>query len=260
MRPRFRSPARAARGERRFRTSACANTPWPIDRRDNFLDSRQARTGARGDQLELPALGLGKALSTCGTDRRRTAPLHRRRCPRATSSIAARSSAASRGSSLDGQRALGLRKLVADLLRPRLRHFVELGLGGRIRDHAVQHVEFGAKPADFARRSRDRFDRGIVLGQPDEFLGSKGRRATSRPASSCLPRLDRRDAVRRNLGHRPVARHRRLAMALVHCSRSQDRLKRRSARRRESSTLMIHAGAALQRAFSYTLPSDLPEA
>jgi hypothetical protein len=63
--------------------------------------------------------------------------------PARTSSIAARSSAASR-QQLQRERAFRVRKLVADLIGLGRGHFLELGLGSRIGDHPVEDVELGA--------------------------------------------------------------------------------------------------------------------
>ncbi len=72
-----------------------------------------------------------------------------------------------------------------DLFGLRRGHFLELGLGRRIGEHAGQHLELGAQPPHFARGSGDRLDRRIVLRQPHEFVGRQVPAAMA-SASSCL--------------------------------------------------------------------------
>ena len=140
-----------------------------VDRGDRLLVAAELRR-ARRDQLEPPALRLGIALvhaqQVAGEQSRLVAAgagadLEHRRA--VVGGVARQQ--------LDRQRALGVGQLVADLLGFGRRHFLELGLGGRVGDHAVQHVELGAQPAHFARRRGDRLDRRIILGQAHEFVG-----------------------------------------------------------------------------------------
>ena len=161
-----------------------------VDRGDRFLVAADLGR-ARRDQLEPPALRLGEALvhaqQVAGEQRRLVA-------------AGAGADLEHRGAvvggvarqQLDRQRALGLGQLVADLLGLGRRHFLELGLGGRVGEHAVQHLELGAQPPHLARRGGDRLDRGIILGQPHELVGRQvAARHRLRQAHACAPRSTR---------------------------------------------------------------------
>ena len=111
--------------------------------------------------------------------------------PARTSSIAARSSAASRGSSLtaSARSASGnWRSIVGQFLdRPSARSSSSASLV-----IVSQALALGAQPAHFARGGGDRLDRGIFLGQADEFVGRQvGRRHRRRQAHASAPRSTR---------------------------------------------------------------------
>ena len=105
------------------------------DRCDGFLVAADLG-GAGGDQLELPALGLGIAL------------IHAQQVAGEQSGLIAAGAGANlehRGSvvggvareQLDRQRALGVGQPVADVVGLGRRHLLQLKLGGRVGDHAV---------------------------------------------------------------------------------------------------------------------------
>ena len=139
-----------------------------VDRGDRFLVAADLGR-ARRDQLEPPALGLGEALvhaqQVAGEQRRFVAA-----GPGADLEHRGALVGGVARQQLDRERALGLRQLVADFLGLGRRHFLELGLGGRIGDQAVQHLELGAQPPHLARSRGDRLDRRIVLGQAHELV------------------------------------------------------------------------------------------
>ena len=114
-----------------------------VDRGDRFLVA--AELGRRSPRSARPASpALRHSAGTCATGRRRTAPPRRRRCRRGSRASPARSSAASRGSSLQRQRALGLRAACARISSASSRrHLLELGLGRRV-----------VRPCRRARRAR----------------------------------------------------------------------------------------------------------
>ena len=71
-------------------------------------------------------------------------------------------------------------------------HFLELGFGCRIKEHARQHFELGTQPPHFARGSSDGLDRSIVLRQSHEFVGREVARRHG-IGEFLPPRLDRGD-------------------------------------------------------------------
>jgi len=81
-----------------------------------------------------------------------------------------------------------------------LGHFAQLILGGLIRRKVGQHLQLGAETAHFAGGERDRLERRIFLGQPDEIVAPEILRRHRR-RQLMLPRLDRGDPFRRDGRH-----------------------------------------------------------
>ena len=118
--------------------------------------------------------------------------------PARTSSIAARSSAASRGQQPEREVALGLGELLlgpGELLDREGAQFIVAIVG-----HLFQRRRLVAQPPQLPGRGRDRLDLGIFLGEADQVVG---RKAGSRHGLLQLiaPRLDRRDPLGGDAGH-----------------------------------------------------------
>ena len=191
---------------------ACA-----ADRGNCFLEAADVGF-AGGDQLEPPALRLGEALvhaqQVAGEQRGLVAAspgANLEHCGALVGGVARQQ--------LQRERALGFGQLVADVLRFRRGHFLELGLGGWIGEHAVQHLELGAQPPHFARRRRDRLDLRHIPSTGERNRRARGRAPPSRlraPASSPRSTAIRSDEMRVMLAIASadaVERHRTLLAA-----------------------------------------------
>ena len=109
--------------------------------------------------------------------------------PARTSSIAARSSAASRGSSFSASARSASGSLSRESPRPRSRAIPEFSSAVASVSEADQHFELGAQAAHFARRGGDRLDLRHI-----PWTGGRNRRAQdwARPS----PRRDRASSPR----------------------------------------------------------------
>ena len=172
--------------------------PRAADRGDRLLEAADVGL-ARRDQLEAPTLRLGETLvhaqQIAGEERGFVAA-------GAGADFEHRGALIGRiaGQQLQRERALRLRQLVADVLGLGRCHFLELGLGRRVGDHAVQDVQLGAEATNLAGGGGNRLDLRIFLRQPHEIVGRDVPRS-HRVGKLLLLRLDRSDPFRRDVGH-----------------------------------------------------------
>jgi hypothetical protein len=173
-----------------------ANTPWPATDGDHFLEAADFGRGG-GDNLDAPALLLGVAL------------VHAQEVAREERRFVAAGAGADfehggalvggvAGEELEGELALGLGELLADLGHLLVGQGPHVGVA--LEAHLLERGEFGAQAADLARGLGDRLDLGIILGELHEVLRVEVARRHRR-LQLLPPRLDLRDPFRGDGGH-----------------------------------------------------------
>ena len=153
----------------------------PCSRRARPRSPRSARTAS-----PWPRHSAG----TCATGRRRTSAASSPPVPARISSIAARSSAASRGSSFSASARSASGSCACSSASSSARHLADARRVGIVRASRSSDLDLGAQPPHLARRLGDRLDLGIILGERTNCVGREIAAPTSPVCSSSAPRLD----------------------------------------------------------------------